>query len=177
MVFSFDEDFETGSNKFLKLLNRTFHKCFKKVRVRTGNIRPAGDDVIQSKLKAQKELKTFLKTNKCKIAEKDTLIELKIIEDELSKETADKNAKYVKDILNNVETEDGKFYHNGFWKIKQKLIPVAIDPPMAKHDRSGNMITAPSALKQLYIETYQERLKQIEMKEDYLDVFCLKTKL
>ena len=79
--------------------------------------------------------------------------------------------------MNNVETEDGKFSHNGVWRIKQKLIPVAKDPPMAKHDERGNIITAPSALKQLYIETYQERLKQREMKDEYLDVFCLKTEL
>ena len=65
----------------------------------------------------------------------------------------------------------------GFWKIKQKLSPVSADPPMAKHDNTGNIITAPGALKKMYIEHYQERLKQREMKVELLDVYWLKTEL
>ena len=55
---------------------------------------------------------------------------------------ATKNAESVKDVLENVETLEGKFSHTGFWKIKQKLSPIISDPAMAKHDQHGYVITA-----------------------------------
>ena len=48
---------------------------------------------------------------------------------------------------------------------------------MAKHDSEGNLITAPETLKKLYLETYKKRLSHRTMKEDYLDIFFLKTEL
>jgi len=35
------------------------------------------------------------------------------------------------------------------WKLKNKLIPKDVDPPMGKYDEFGNVITAPEALKSL----------------------------
>ena len=175
--FSSSHDFESGANRFFKLLNRLFHKCFKKIRIKTGSKKSAGDDTLQGKLKLRTELKVFLTNNKCRIAEQIAKSRLEKIESELAGESAANNAKFVKDILENVETSEGKFSHSGFWKIKQRLVPGSVDPPMAKHDKNGNIITAPVALKNLYIETYKERLKQREMKTDLLDVYCLKTEL
>ena len=40
---------------------------------------------------------------------------------------------------------------------------------MAKLDEHGNLITAPKALKKLYIEHYALRLKHREIKVDYLE--------
>ena len=119
----------------------------------------------------------FLRINTCKIAENVAKSKLEAIEDELVKETATKNAETVKDVLENVETLEGKFSHTGFWKIKQKLSPIISDPPMAKHDQHGNVISAPTVLKQLYLETYQHRLRQREMKTELMDVYFLKTEL
>ena len=76
-----------------------------------------------------------------------------------------------------IESLEGKFSHQGLWKIKQKLCPAANDPPMAKKDEKGNIITAPEALKHLYLETYRKRLRQREMKSDYMDIYFLKSEL
>ena len=48
---------------------------------------------------------------------------------------------------------------------------------MAKHDQSGNIITAPEAIKNLYIETYKERLRNRSMKDDLMDIYFLKSEL
>ena len=48
---------------------------------------------------------------------------------------------------------------------------------MAKKDMEGNIITKPEALKTLYIQTYVERLKHREMKEEFKEIFQLKTVL
>ena len=63
------------------------------------------------------------------------------------------------------------------WKLKQKLCPSSKDPPMAKCDNMGNIITAPETLKKLYLETYRKRLRQRTMKDEYLDIYLLKTEL
>ena len=90
---------------------------------------------------------------------------------------AAKNALTVKEHLNTLETLDGHFCHQGLWKLKQKLCPTNKDPPMAKCDELGNLITAPETLKKLYLNTYMKRLRQREMKIEYLDIYLLKTEL
>ena len=76
-----------------------------------------------------------------------------------------------------METLDGNFSQLGLWKIKQKLCPLISDPPMAKYDNRGNLITTAEALKNLYLETYRNRLKHRKMEEKYMDIYFLKTEL
>lgn len=51
------------------------------------------------------------------------------------------------------------------------------DPPMAKKDSMGNLITKPELLKALYAETYRNILRHREMLRHLLDIFELKTEL
>ena len=48
---------------------------------------------------------------------------------------------------------------------------------MAKKDREGNLITSPDLLKNLYLQTYQNRLRNRDMKEELMDAFFLKEEL
>ena len=65
----------------------------------------------------------------------------------------------------------------GFWKLKKKLCPIPTDPPMAKLDNSGNLITNPDGLKKIYLQTYASRLAPRLIKDEYRDIFLLKTEL
>ena len=172
------EDFKHGASKFFKTLKRKLHKCFKKIRIKSGTPHNVGNKSVQDKLKKRMELKDCLKNNKYNGDPKETIkTKLEEIEAELARDLADKNAEFVKDVMENIEEENGRFSHTGFWKIKRKLLPTNMDPPMAKKDNNGNLITAPSTLKKLYLDTYQERLRQREIKEELNDVLCLKTEL
>ena len=52
------------------------------------------------------------------------------------------------------------FNQSGTWALKKKLAPKnAEDPPMAKKDTFGNLITDKKQLEKLYLETYIKRLK------------------
>ena len=155
----------------------TFHKCFKKVRICTGNKRKLGKDSIQAKLKLRSELKTFILNNKCKIGNEIAKAKLEEVEDSLAEESSKKNASIVKEQLENLENLEGNFSHLGLWKLKQKLCPISVDPPMAKNDEIGNLITAPEAIKNLYVRTYQDRLRNRQMKPELMDVYFLKTEL
>ena len=48
---------------------------------------------------------------------------------------------------------------------------------MAKMDKEGNLITSPQLLKNLFLKTYQEGLKNRDMKCTLLDIYFLKKEL
>ena len=145
--FSRSASFQQNSNKFFKNLMGTFHKCFKKIRIRSGKLKSYGEENIQGKLKLKLVLKRFLLNNiSCKIATKLAKQKLEEIEESLAEATAAKNAHIVKDHVENIETIDGNFSQLGFWKLKKKLFPISEDPPMAKRDKDGNIISAPEGI-------------------------------
>ena len=175
--FRNSNDFESCANHFYRTLKKKIHKCFKKVRIRTGKSRSFGEQSIQDKLKLKSDIKLFMKNNECRIGQRLASKKLEELEEEIVAECATKNAKIVKDHLSTIESLDGQFCQLGLWKLKQKLCPTAVDPPMAKRDEKGNIVTAPETLKRLYLETYKKRLRQRTMKEEYLDIYFLKSEL
>ena len=56
---------------------------------------------------------------------------------------------------------------NGMWKLKNKLWPKERDPPMAKFDERGNLISCPEGLKKLYLRHYKQRLAHRKIKHFY----------
>ena len=54
------------------------------------------------------------------------------------------------------------------WKLKKKLSPKnTIDPPAAKKDEHGNLVTDREALGELYLQTYKQRLQPNLISEKY----------
>ena len=86
-------------------------------------------------------------------------------------------ASKIKNMITDVENEDGTFSQLKLWKLKQKVCPRPVDPPMAKIDGEGNLITAPSQLKKLYSFTYNHRLRNRKMKAELEDVYKMKMTL
>ena len=98
------------------------------------------------------------------------------IEEEIIEATAEKNALIVNEYISNMENEE-EFSSLGFWKLKRRLFPFTGDPPMAKKDEIGNIITAPETIKNLYVDTYKDRLRNRSMKPELMDIFHLKSEL
>ena len=175
--FSDPDDFKTNANKFYKALKGTFHKCFKKIRIKTGNTSIIGTPSIQAKLKQKDELMEYVANSSCKMAQCIAKSKIEEVEKAIAEETAETNVEKVKEYIKSVETLEGSFCQVGFWKLKQKIWPSSCDPPMAKQDNDGNLITAPGAPKKLYLKTYVNRLKHRPMKPELMDVYFLKTEL
>ena len=83
----------------------------------------------------------------------------------------------MKEQLACIDTLDGNFNQVGMWKVKKKLCPRPKEPPTAKKDQFGNLITATAALKDLYLQTYRNRLEHRPIKEKYQDLRILKNEL
>ena len=132
---------------------------------------------IQMKIEELSKLKACLVETKCKLLA--TILKQKIqdIGDHLSDEIAEKNFQKISDQLSNITLGQGVFSQTGFWKIKSKICPKDTDPPLAKRDEHGNLITSPGNLKQLYLETYTHRLRHRSMVSNHSDIFILKSEL
>ena len=128
-------------------------------------------------LKQKIQLKKLIKHTECKIEEDRAEKKLDDIEEYLNHTVGAKNAETVRGYVKDMETIDGNFCQQGLWRIKQKLCPRSVDPPMAKMNNQGQLITSSDGIKNLYLDTYVERLSHREMKSEYLDIYCLKTEL
>ena len=99
------------------------------------------------------------------------------IEDNITSITASRNAAIVKDYVKHLDSESGNFSKLGLWKLKRELCQTQVDPPTAKLDKNGTLITSPTLLKKLYLDTYKDRLRNREIKPGLTDLFCLKNEL
>ena len=122
------------------------------------------------------KLKIFMKKETCEKSIDKARKRFEFLDDIIQKTCAEKNVKMVKDHISNF-TLNGKFSQTGMWKLRKKLHPQQLDPPMAKLDKKGNVITAPALLRNLYLETYVDRLRHREMKPEFNDIFEMKMKL
>ena len=128
-------------------------------------------------MKWKKELKIIALNAKSELQKTKAEEKLAEIDCALKEKYAAKWAKIIKNETDHIKTLEGKFSQLGFWKLKKKLCPQAMDPPMAKMNEEGILVTAPNLLKDLYLRTYKHRLRQRKMKKEFHEIFFLKTEL
>ena len=175
--FSNHRTFPHNANIFFKNLKGTFQNTFKKIRITSGNKYKLGEKTLQGLLEQKNKLKVSLLNTKFSKEKVKVEEQLKAVEKNLTNNFAAKSAEMIREHIKEVEGPEGNFSQLGFWKIKKKFCPKPQDPPMAKRNEEGMLITSQNLLKKLYIQTYTHRLRQREMKKEYLDLFFLKTEL
>jgi hypothetical protein len=91
--FNNEEDFEFCAKLFFQTPKRKIHKCFKKVRMKTGKNIQKGHQTIQEKLKRRSEFKSFLRNSDCKLGKRIAADKLENREDENAEVLAARNEK------------------------------------------------------------------------------------
>ena len=162
--FDGNSSLECKSNRFIKTLDDVLHKCFTKIRIKSGVKKDEIRDLIQRKT-------VSLPAVQCKLAREIISSEIQKTEDDISRLSSSRNAAIVRDYVKNLDYESGNFSQLGLWKLKQELCQTQVDPPTAKRDAKGTLITSPNLLKKLYLDTYTDRLRNRDMKSDLLDFF------
>ena len=153
------EDLEISSKKWLKEINSCIRKSFKKVRI--------GKYKTDDKLEALFHEKEYLMESLAKLENEDKIIDIentkeKIdeVNEAIAKICSNKNKKIVDEHLKPQNDAIEGFSQAKTWKLKKKLAPKnTAEPPAAKKDKWGNIVTDKEALEALYIDTYKERLK------------------
>ena len=124
------------------------------------------------------------RTQKKKELEKMEIIEevkekfklgIKIIEEELAKEETEENIEHVMTSLKKLGGSGGSRKGENrakMWKILQKNYPKHLNAiPVGKKDRSGNH----KGLKELYLETYLNRMRNRPIKPRFEKLQSMKT--
>ena len=166
-----------NSNKFITNLNSVFHNCFRKIRIIPGVCNKYGEETLQGLIKQKMILKRD--ASNCNDKQEKDIIEKKLeeVEQHLKDKFSERAADVIKEHIESIKVSEEKFSQTGFWKLKQKFSPRSLDPPMAKIDENGLIVTSPMLLKALYLKTYQHRLRARKIKDDLLDIFFLKQEL
>ena len=151
--FNNESNFEVQAGKWRKVLDDYFHKSFKKIRVNNKIGKKKCE--ISELMDKRKVLKT-----KKDLDEKDEeeIIEL---EARIAEKCEEVNRKKVMDNFKNIGGNEGNLSHQGVWKVKKKYFP-KIKPslPVGKKNLKGQLITNPEEQKELYLDTFQYRLRQ-----------------
>ena len=172
-VFENDESFEKQSQKFNRCLNQSVQKCFTKFRIRNTEKETEVDRLLKMKSK----LDIFLQSCKCEKSIKQVKVKIDNIEKKIQELSSLRNAKIVENFVQNLKC-NGKFSQTGMWKLRKRLHPSKnLDPPIAKMDTKGNLITSPNLIKKLYVDTYVDRLRHREIKPELVDLYHMKNDL
>ena len=170
--------FSHNSNVFFKKLKSCIHNSFKKVRiVKRGKKHEKTRSYTDLIMLKKHELSHFLNVCKCPENLAKVKQEIVALDDYLAEEIGSRNAAVVKEHIASLESDSGCFSNLKLWKLKRKLCPMSIEPPMVKKDDSGRLLTSPNGLKKLYLEAYRNRLRQRDMKAELMDVYFLKEEL
>ena len=65
-----------------------------------------------------------------------------------------------------MSSEEGGMNPAKFWKLKKKLRGIITEPPTAMLDRYGNLVTSSSAVEELTVKMYEDRLKALQIRDE-----------
>ena len=168
------EDVETSSKRWLKILKTSIKSSFNKIRIKKNQLQPELEMLFQKKesLKSKIALKENLEEF---VEAMDLGEELNLVNEEIASICANKNQSIVNDYLGDKNDTLEGFTQAKTWSMKKKLAPKnTVDPPAAKKDESGNLVTGRKELENLYLRTYQRRLKPNPVTEEYEEHKMLK---
>ena len=151
-----NQDISRGGAKWIKEIKHEIAKSFKKIRI--SNKTEKLDQNV-SKLFGEREK---LKHKICSASTMDEdviqLLEtkLKSVEAEICEINSEKNFNIVKDNLNHLVDDTENLNCIKMWQLKKRICSKSPDPPIAKLNEQGELVTESSQLKQLYEATYKK---------------------
>ena len=156
-----NEDLNVSADRWLSIVNRLIQKSFKKIRI-NGNKRNKDLSELFEKKEA---LENEILQNDEYVDKKEELEnDLEEVLDEIAAECGQENRDIANNYLGKMNDPLTGFNIVNTWGLKKKLAPKnTIDPPMAKKDAHGHLVTEKEELEKLYLETYVERLKPNKM--------------
>ena len=151
-VFDTEEDINTQTTKFLKRLDKTMHKCFKKVRL--CEKKPSEYEKLYGKWVKVRHLE-----------DNESKRESKALEEELADKYADNIFDKIKEEISGMTNDEGAINSGKLWKLKKKLHKNYKDPPTAMKDSKGNLITEKGKILDETVKYYTKVLENREIKK------------
>ena len=172
------DDLNLAANRWLKMVNNMIKKSFKKVRIKKQKINPELETLFAEKENIRIKISQLENEENA-----DKVLDEMIRLDDLYEDTvdkiaticADKNRALVDEYLGRTEDTIEGFKQVKTWSLKKKLAPKnTIDPPSAKRNSEGKLVTNKSELENLYLETYVKRLTPNPVKKELVEIVKLR---
>ena len=155
-IFDTDDDLDKQTKKFLKMVKRCMHKCFKKIKIKQGR------ETDYKKL--YKEWKNIKKKDDVKSKE-----EAKAMEEVLAEKYAEGIFNQIKDEIKNIKHDEGGVNSGNLWRLKNKLNKKYPEPPTAMRDMRGNLLTAKKDILEQTVYYYEKVLENRPIREELKD--------
>ena len=174
-------DVNKTADKWLKILNKLIKKKFKKIRIKPQKMNPDLEKLFSEKESIRSKINILENSENVE----EVIDEVFGLEEEyedtvdrISTLCADRNKNLVDEYLGKTKDTIEGFNQPRIWSLRKKLAPkTSIDPPSAKRDLKGNLVTNKSKLEELYLDTYVQRLTPNPVKEGLEEIMKLKEML
>ena len=168
------EDLEVSCKKWLKNVDRIIALSFKKIRIRKSKINQNIEEMLQKKENIKAKM-AVIENDEDDEKYEELNKELEEIIEQISQSCSDKNKQVVEEFIGNSDFGLDGFNQIKTWSLKKRLSPKnVIEPPAAKKDANGKLITEKSQLENLFIETYKNRLTPNPISDDLTELKSLK---
>lgn len=155
--FLSNDSIKHQGKKWLKLVKNKIHKSFKKIKIKPHKI-GKNKSHIYNKINHRNRLRKLLLSQ--------TDIELKHkfeddldkIEDDIAEQSAREHAEMIKEHVKEMCTIEGNFSNNKMWNLRKKIFKKQ-EPPTAKLNENGTLVTNPDMLKNLTLNAFVHRLR------------------
>jgi hypothetical protein len=105
-------------------------------------------------------------------------VDKSLLDDEISNLIYERNRKLIVDQVSQMSDVHCNFSRIKMWKLRQKVCPkVQPSCPVAKINQNGDIVSNREELKQLYLNTYRDRLRHRVIKPNYNQIKQLKDNL
>ena len=145
-VFDTDEDINVKTKNFLKRLDKTMHKCFKKVRIgrrKTSDYEKLYGEWVEIRNKTDNESK----------------LKSKELEEKLADKYADNIFEKIKEEIDGMTCDEGAINSGKLWKLKKKLHKNYQNPPTAMRNSDGNIIIDKNLILEETVKHYTKVLE------------------
>ena len=157
-MFDEEGDVNTLAEKFVKRLNKTIAKCFKKVRIKDKTNVNREDDFLK-----WRELKKY--NNK---SDKNSQLEIEELENRLAEEYAKEYYDKIKENVGSIDCEYGGINSGRLWDLKKNIFPKSREPPTTmKHPKTGNILTTDDKIMRLLWMCFQKDWKVLQLKKSW----------
>ena len=172
--------FKDQSKTWLKCFNSVIRNSFRKVRIvdnkKKQNVK------MRTMLNSRIEMKQNMKRKNISEEMRDQIeFRIKQIEEDIEKEVTEEfQTEVIKTLreFGGVEDTIGGDKRKKMWKVLKKHYPkISPSIPVGKKDQRGNIITNHEGLKQLYLQTYVNRLRNRPIKQGFENIRKMKTEL
>jgi hypothetical protein len=156
-------------------------KSFKKIRIKQDKMNPDLENLFSIKESLRNKISEIENSDNAD----EGIDELFGLEEEyddavdkIATICAQKNKELVEEYLGKTNDTLEGFSQSKVWSLKKKLAPKnTLDPPSAKRNKEGKLVTNKEELEELYLDTYVERLAPNPIKDGLEEIMKLKEML